>query len=128
MLKGMSSSPSERRARSDRRGAPRGGRRSQDQPGTTPLILVVGNGGTPQRESETILRELKFAVAPAADMNEAVRIVEGLHPDLIVARREEALRLRANKSVDMPVVEYDDGARGADDLVERIRQAIRKRR
>ena len=128
MLKGMSSSPSERRARSDRRGAPRGGRRSHDQPGTTPLVLVVGHGGTPQRESETILRELKFAVAPAADLNEAIRVVEGLHPDLIVAQREEASQLRASKSVDVPVVEYDISARDTDGLIERVRQAIRKPR
>ena len=128
MLRGMSSSPSERRARSDRRGAPRGGRRSHDKPGTTPLVLVVGHGGAPQRESETILRELKFAVAPAADLNEAIRVVEGLHPDLIVAQREEASQLRASKSVDVPVVEYDGSAQDTDGLIERVRQAIRKPR
>ena len=128
MLMGMSSSPSERRAKSDRRRAPRGGRRSHDQPGTTPLILVVGHGDAPERESETILRELKFAVAPAADISEAIRVVEGLHPDLIVARREEASQLRASRSVDVPVVEYEGGAREIDGLIERVRQAMRKRR
>ena len=128
MLRGMSSNPSERRAKSDRRRAPRGGRRSHDQAGTTPLILVVGHGGAPHRESETILRELKFAVAPAADLDEAIRVVEGLHPDLVVAQHEEAARLRASTSVDVPVVEYDGGAQDTQDLVERVRQAIRKRR
>jgi ABC-type Fe3+-hydroxamate transport system substrate-binding protein len=91
-------------------------------------VLVVGRGGAPQRESETILRELKFAVAPATEMAEALRVLEGLHPDLIVAQREDASQLRASESVDVPVVEYDGGPRGIDDLIERIRLAIRKRR
>ena len=67
-------------------------------------------------------------MAPAADLNEAIRVVEGLHPDLIVAQREEASQLRASKSVDVPVVEYDGSARDIDGLIERVRQAIRKSR
>ena len=124
----MSSRQSERRTEADRRSESRGGRRSHDQPGFTPLVLVVGRDGTPQRESETILRELRFAVAPAADMAEAIRVLEGLNPDLIVAQRDEAAQLRATGSVDVPIVEYDGLATDVDDLVERVRQAIRKSR
>lgn len=123
----MSSRPSERRTLSDRRRASRGGRRPLDQQGFTPLVLVVGHGDTPQRECETILRELRFAVAPAADMAEAIRVVEGLHPDLIVAQRDEASQLRATAAVDVPVVEYEDGAADSGGLVERVRRAIRNR-
>jgi len=67
-------------------------------------------------------------VAPAADVSEALRVVESLHPDLIVARPEDALRLRAEGAVAVPIVEYD--SRGAVDgrLVERLREAMRNRR
>jgi CheY-like chemotaxis protein len=117
------SSTSERRVKSDRRKAVRGGRRPDDLPGSAPLVLVVGNGRDPRQEAETILGELRFAVAPAADVSEALRIVKSLRPDLIVARPADALRLRADKSVGVPIVEYD-----GDGLVERLRKTIRKGR
>jgi hypothetical protein len=121
------SSTSERRTQSTRRQAVRGGRRPYDQSGSAPLVLVVGDGRNPRHESETILGQLRFAVAPAADVSEALRIVESLHPDLIVARPEDALRLRAEGSVSVPIVEYDGGRAADGELVERLREAIRKR-
>ena len=117
--------PSERRGRPDRRTAARGGRRPHDRPGSTPLVLVVGDGGDPQHESETILRELKFAVAPAADAGEALRVVEGMRPDLIVAPPDQASRLR---DAGIPIVEYSAGDTTDGGLVKRLREAIRKRR
>ena len=119
---------SERRKQPDRRRAARGGRRPDDPHGFTPLVLVVGDGAVPQRESETILRELKFAVAPAADLQEALKVVEGLHPDLIVARAEDAPRLRGAASV--PIIEYEmtDADGHGRDLVDGVLAAIRKRR
>ena len=119
------STPSEGRRDQDRRRAARGGRRPHDRPGTTPLVLVVGNGGAPQRESETILRELKFAVAPASDVSEALRVVEGLQPDLIVAPADDASRLRGTG---VPIVEYTSSDAADGGLVKRMREVIRKRR
>jgi hypothetical protein len=87
----------------------------------------VGDGRNPRQEAETILGELRFAVAPAADVSEALRIVKSLHPDLIVARPKDALRLRAEGTVRVPIVEYDGGA-AEHGLVERLRKTIRKRR
>lgn len=124
MITGMVS-PSERRSTPDRRKAPRGGRRPQDRDGFTPLVLVVGNGRDPQRESETILRECRFAVAPAADVPEALRVVDAVHPDLIVATAEDAPRLKASG---VPVVEYAAEDPSGSELVARLRQAIRGRR
>ena len=124
MIPGMAS-PSERRTQPDRRKASRGGRRPHDRDGFTPLVLVVGSGREPQRESETILRECRFAVAPAVDVPEALRVVDAVHPDLIVAQAEDAPRL---KGAGIPVVEYTiEDASGAE-LVARLRQAIRGRR
>ena len=124
MLKGMSNRP-ERRSSVERRRAARGGRRPYDQPGTTPLVLVVGNGGDPQRESEAILRELKFAVAPAAGISEARRVLEGLHPDLIVAPPNEASLLR---DTGLLIVEYSGADTADGGLIKRMRDAIRKHR
>ena len=124
MITGMVS-PSERRTGPDRRKAPRGGRRPHDRDGFTPLVLVVGGGREPQRESETILRECRFAVAPAVDVPEALRVVDAVHPDLIVAQAEDAARL---KGAGVPVVEYTTDDPSGAELVARVRQAIRGRR
>jgi hypothetical protein len=120
--------PSQRRSGPDRRTSVRGGRRPHDKPGSAPLVLVVGNGSDPQQESETILGQLRFAVAPAASVPEALRVVQSLRPDLIVARPEEARRLRAEGSVAVPIVEYDGAQPGETTLVELLRQAMRNRR
>lgn len=119
--------PSERRNQPDRRKAPRGGRRPHDQLGSTPLVVILGSGAAPQHESEAVLTQLKFAVAPASNFSEALRAVEGLHPDVIVAPAGEASRLRATGSVTVPIVEYDS-RESSGNLVEQLRDAIRKRR
>ena len=120
--------PFQRRSAPDRRTSVRGGRRPHDKPGSAPLVLVVGNGSDPQQESETILARLRFAVAPAVSVPEALRVAQSLHPDLIVARPEEARRLRAEGSVDVPIVEYDGAGPGDTTLVELLREAMRRRR
>jgi len=112
----------ERRTQPDRRKAPRGGRRAYDQEGFAPLVLVVGDGRNPQHESERILRECRFAVAPAANVPEALRVVDAVHPDLIVAQPEDAPRLKGSG---VPVVEYTPGDPSRADLIDRLRQAIR---
>jgi len=126
MLTGVSNT-SDRRSQSDRRAAPRGGRRPHDLPGTTPLILVVGDEGKVQRQSEAILAELKFAVASAATVSDALRVAEGIHPDLIVAGAEDASHLRTAGAVEVPIVEYGDTRRD-EALLTRVRDAFRKRR
>jgi hypothetical protein len=119
------SSNAEKRTQPDRRKAIRGGRRPHDQPGSAPLVLVVGDGHDASHESERILGELSFAVAPVADVAEALRVLESLQPDLIVARPEEAARLRAEGSVLVPIVESDSAGGGS--LLERMRRAMRSR-
>ena len=119
---------SERRAQADRRKAARGGRRPHDEPGFAPLVLVVGNGDDVQRESEAILAKLKFAVAPAANVAEALRVVDGIHPDLIVAPPDDASQLRAGRSIDVPIVEYTVESLRDGGLLERIAGVVRKPR
>jgi CheY-like chemotaxis protein len=121
----MSSSPSERRAKPDRRQAVRGGRRPYDEPGVTPLVLVVGNGDAPQRDAETILGKLKCAVAMASDANDALRVLESLHPDLIVTRPDAAPDLRG---AGIRIVEYEGDVADGPELVDRVLAALRKNR
>lgn len=90
-----------------------------------PLVLVVGAGQQPAAESEAILARLNFAVAPIADAAEARRVIASLHPDVIVARPEDAKSLRDEAAV--PVVECPAGSDG-DQLIERVREAIRQTR
>ncbi|MBA2301432.1 MAG: hypothetical protein H0W08_02215 [Acidobacteria bacterium] len=118
------SSASERRNNADRRRAARGGRRPKDEDGTAPLVMVVGNGRDPESESERILGELKLAVAPAADLTEALRVVDTLRPDLIVARPQDAARLRERPGVTVAIVEYTGAGDKA--LIERVRAAMRR--
>ena len=120
----------ERRGGPDRRSTPRGGRRPGDLMGYSPLILVAdpdaGNGA----RCVAILAKLHFAVAPAHSVEEALKVMEALHPTLIVARLsdEPALRERmaANPDIaDIPIItmtkENDDPAV----LVDEIRAVFR---
>ena len=87
--------------------------------------MVVGNGSAPERESERILGALKLAVSPAADLTEALRVVDTLRPDLIVARAADAARLRQQPGVTVPIVEYSGP--GDEALIDRVRFAMRRR-
>lgn len=121
-------SNSERRNRLERRQAPRGGRRPLDEAGLAPLVLVVGEPHEREPQCEAILTQLRFAVAPAADVTDALRVIEAVHPDLIVARSDAADRLRGEPSISVPVIEFSADGGESDALLERIRDAIRTRR
>src|SRR6478672_13859485 len=88
-------SASDRRAHSDRRTSPRGGRRPADIQGYAPLILVADDDANSGARCVAILARLRFAVAPAHSVDEAVKIMEALHPNLIVARLKDEPALRA---------------------------------
>ena len=115
----------ERRNTADRREKARGGRRPYDVAGLAPLVLVVGEA--PERDSEcgVILSRLHFAVAPATDVAEALRVIDAVHPDLIVAGPASAARLRSDRTISLPLVEFDAAREDGDALVERIRSAVR---
>ena len=115
----------ERRATADRRVKARGGRRPHDLAGLSPLVLVVGNAQERESECGVILSRLHFAVAPATDVAEALRVIDAVHPDLIVAGPSSAERLRRDRTISLPLVEFDPAREDGDVLVERIRSAMR---
>jgi len=120
----------ERRDVPDRRRTPRGGRRPSDPIGYSPLILVADDDAGNGARCVAILAKLRFAVAPAYSVEEAVKVMEALRPNLIVARLSDEPALRAqmasNPSIgDIPLVtmtaENDDPLV----LIEEIRRALR---
>ena len=84
----------ENRRGPDRRRMPRGGRRAGDAPGFAPLVLVVGRGETAVTQSEAVLARLKFAVTTSGTVEEALRVLSGIRPDVVVAEPEAASRIR----------------------------------
>lgn len=120
----------DRRDVPDRRRTPRGGRRPSDPIGYSPLILVADDDANNGARCVAILAKLRFAVAPAYSVEEAVKVMEALRPNLIVARLADEPALRAqmasNPAIgDIPLItmtaENDDPII----LIEEIRRALR---
>jgi PleD family two-component response regulator len=120
----------DRRAGLDRRRASRGGRRGGDRAGAAPLVLVADDDAGSAARSEAILCRLRFAVAPAASVDEAVRVMRALRPEVVVARLKDNERLRYEMrrdplTADIPLVEINDGAVEPERFVEEVRAALR---
>jgi PleD family two-component response regulator len=113
----------------DRRRLPRGGRRGQDRDGYAPLVLLVGGDAQVAGQAEAVLAKLRFAVATSGTVEDALRVMSGLRPDIVVADADAAARLRLEAPEHVPVVVLDDEMRASREaLVEGIRDAIRANR
>ncbi|HVL67433.1 MAG TPA: hypothetical protein VM364_09240 [Vicinamibacterales bacterium] len=113
----------EKRQGPDRRRRPRGGRRPGDVDGFAPLVLLVGDEEQIAEGSDAILARLKFAVATSRTVDEALRILPDLRPDLIVASERDADAIRAVGAV--PVVLAPAGDRSPERLTDRVLQTLR---
>ena len=110
----------------ERRRAARGGRRATDVAGCAPLVLLIGRGESVVAQAESVLARLKFAVTTTGTVEEALRIMEGIRPDVVVAEPEAASRLRLEWPEHVPVVEMNGDMRDDTEvLIEAIRDAIR---
>jgi hypothetical protein len=121
----------EDRRRSDRRRQPRGGRRTGDRPGYTPLVLVIDGEATRRDITETILARLHFAVAPVESADKALSIMQAIRPEIIVSPASDTPRIKDAHPSDrngspIPIVSVADGDRNPDALVEAILAALRK--
>ena len=98
--------------------------------GYSPLILVADDDANSGARCVAILARLRFAVAPAHTVEEAVKVMEALHPDLIVARLRDEPTLRArmaeNPAIgDIQLITLTEENDAPQLLVEAIREALR---
>jgi CheY-like chemotaxis protein len=125
------SSESDRRDVPDRRKTPRGGRRPGDPQGDTPLNLGADDDAEAGARCVAILARLRFAVAPAHSVEEAVKVMEALRPNLIVARLRDEPALRAqmasNPAIgEIPLIRLTHENDAPQLLIEAIRKALRR--
>jgi PleD family two-component response regulator len=128
----MSDNPQERRTSRDRRTGPRGGRRPSDPRGYSPLILVADDDADSGARCVAILARLRFAVAPAHSVDEALRVMQALRPTLIVTRLRDAPALRKLMSDDpaigeIPMITLTPENDAPLLLVEEIRRTLGRR-
>ena len=127
----MSDVHPDRRAKQDRRSTPRGGRRPEDPRGYSPLILVADEDAANGARCVAILSRLRFAVAPAYSVDEAIKVMRSLQPNLIVARLSDEPELRRLMSQDpaigtIPMVTMTAANDDPDVLMAEIRAALRR--
>lgn len=92
-------------------------------------MLLVGGDAEVAGQAEAVLAKLRFAVATSGTVEEALRVMSGLRPDIVVADADAAARLRLEAPEYVPVVVLDDEMRASREaLVEGIRDAIRANR
>jgi CheY-like chemotaxis protein len=129
----MTSEPEkERRGGPDRRHSPRGGRRPEDPQGYSPLILVADDDADNGARCVAILSRLRFAVAPAHSVDEAVKVMQALRPDLIVARLDAGAALRDEMARDpsigdIPVITLTPENDAPQLMIEEIRRVLREK-
>jgi hypothetical protein len=115
----------EKRQGTDRRSRPRGGRRAGDKAGFAPLVLLVDEDAEKSARCEAILAKLRFAVAPAHTVDEAIRVMEALRPNLVVARVQDEPRLKNATPSGVPLVTLNERHNDLEEMIEEIRRALR---
>jgi CheY-like chemotaxis protein len=121
---------SDTRLEPNRRRQPRGGRRSVDHGGYTPMILVIDDDPRRRDISEAILAKLRFAVAPFESADQAISAMRALRPEAIVAREEAAAAIRGRLPNDrggnvIPLLPITDDLAAPEALVEALRRLLR---
>jgi CheY-like chemotaxis protein len=98
--------------------------------GYSPLILVADDDANIGARCVAILARLRFAVAPAYSVEEAVKVMEALKPNLIVARLKDEPALREQMAgnpaiVDIPLLSLTEENEAPQLMIEAIRKALR---
>ena len=117
----------------DRRRFARGGRRAIDKAGYAPMVVLIDNDATRLDLSEAILAKLRFAVAPFASVERALAAMQGLMPEIVVARTECVHELRDRLPLDrdgraIPLLPLTAELSEPMKLIDALRQVIRKHR
>src|SRR5580765_4139717 len=107
---------------SDRRKYPRGGRRTEDRPGFTPLVMVIDPDPDRRHISEAILAKLRFAVAPVESVDKALSVIRSLAPAAIVGHADDLQRMRNVLPLEtIPFIAVSDEMARTDKLVQLVR-------
>lgn len=110
----------------ERRRLPRGGRRVEDLDGAAPLVLLIGKEPDVVFRSEAILAKLRFGVTTSSTVEEALRVLAQLRPDIVVSDATDAERIRLEAPLHLPVVVMDEGMQDSPEaLIEEIRRTLR---
>ena len=117
----------DKRQGADRRQHARGGRRTGDRQGFSPLVLLVDEDADSSQRCEAILAKLRFAVAPAHTLAEATRVMDALRPNLIVGHVSDPEALRRIAPEHLPLVVLNDALSAPESMVDEIRRALRRR-
>ncbi len=91
---------------------------------------MVVDSETGRRDiSEAILAKLRFAVAPVESPERAVRVIETLEPEIIVASEQDAYRIRelSGGNARVPILAIGDETRVTEALVEAVRRMLQQR-
>jgi CheY-like chemotaxis protein len=97
--------------------------------GYSPLILIADDDADSGARCVAILARLRFAVAPAYSVEEAVKVMQALHPNLVVARLRDEPALRAHMAADpsigdIPFLRLTEENDAPQLLIEAIRNAL----
>ena len=98
--------------------------------GYSPLILVADDDADSGARCVAILARLRFAVAPAHSVEEAIKVMEALRPNLIVARLKDEPVLRQQMATnpaigEIPLITLTAENDAPQMLIEAIRDALR---
>ena len=99
-----------------------------DQPGSSPLVMVVESDGARREVAEALLASSHFAVAPVESVDGALAVCRTLAPEVIVCHEADEGRMRAGLlPLVIPIVATDAAPETIEAIVERVRTAIRGR-
>ena len=87
--------------------------------------MLVDEDSTNSVRCEAILAKLRFAVAPAHTVDEALRVMDALRPNVIVAHVTDVARLQQAAPASVPVVVITDDLSDPEAMIEAIRHALR---
>lgn len=99
--------------------------------GYSPLILVADDDAEAGARCVAILARLRFAVAPAHSVEEAIKVMQALRPNLVVARLRDEPTLRAQMASDpaigdIPLLTLTPENDAPLLLIEAIRKALNR--
>ena len=88
--------------------------------------MVVGNHAAVGDAAGAVLAQLKFAVVPAGSVEDALRIMQTMRPDIVTANAEDAARIGRERPEGHAMVVVEDAMRdNAQLLVDEIESTLR---